>query len=67
MPALQVTCMYLSWLFKAEIKIRVEKRFCGFIGVDGEDEEQLWSLGLLVSWRQGVTGPHWDLVLSQCH
>lgn len=66
MPAFLVTCLYLSWLFKVEIKIRVEKRFCGFASVDGEDEEQLWSLGLLLSWRLGVTDPHWDLVLSQC-
>jgi len=40
MPFL-VTCTYLLWLFKVDIKIRVEKRFCSLISVDGEGEEQL--------------------------
>lgn len=65
MPAFLVTCRYLSYLFKVEIKIRVEKRFCSLINVDGEGEEQLWSL--LVSRRLGVTSPHRDLALSRCH
>lgn len=39
MPALLVTQVCWSWLFEVEIKIRVEKRFCSLIDVDGEGEE----------------------------
>lgn len=63
-PAFLVTCRYLSWLFKVDIKIGVEQRFCGLINVSGEGEEQLCSLGLLVSRRPGVTSPHWELALT---